>query len=252
MRKFFLALLIFNLFLSLTTTAQPLSDTIKHVKPGIVAIGIFNPTESPRVRLVGTGFVVAPGNRIVTNYHVIAAPLDSNRQEQYVVLSGLGGQVLQHTIQKQDAALAYDLAILHIEQSLPQLTLHRSDKLVTEGVEIAITGFPITQVLGLYPATHRGIVAAHTPIAIPVDNSANLHAAAVRRLGAPYLVYQLDLTAYPGNSGSPLYLAATGEVIGIINQVHIKSTREAVLSDPSGITYAIPVQHLINLLEQPN
>ena len=39
---------------------------------------------------------------------------------------------------------------------------------------------------------------------------------------------------------------------GIINQVYIKSTREAVLSDPSGITYAIPVQHLINLLEQPN
>jgi len=252
MRQFFFCLLIFKLFFPLAISAQPLSDTIKQVKTGIVAIGIFNPTASPRVRLVGTGFVVTPGNRIVTNYHVIAAPLDSNRQEQYVVLSGQGGEVVQHYIQKQDTAMAYDLAILHIEQTLPQLTLHRSNTLATEGAEVAITGFPITQVLGLYPATHRGIVAAHTPVAIPVDNSANLHAAAVRRLGAPYLVYQLDLTAYPGNSGSPLYLATSGEVIGIINQVHIKSTREAVLSDPSGITYAIPVQHLINLLEQPN
>jgi serine protease Do len=252
MRMFLVGLLIFNLFLSQTTTAQPLSDIIKQVKPGIVAIGIFNPTASPRVKLVGTGFVVAPGNRIVTNYHVVAAALDSNRQEQYVVLSGQGSQVVQHTIQKQDTAMAYDLTILHIEKSLPPLTLHRSNNLVDEGTDVAITGFPITQVLGLYPATHRGIIAANTPVAIPADSSANLHAAAVRRLAAPYLVYQLDLTAYPGNSGSPLYLAASGEVIGIINQVHVKSTREAVLSEPSGITYAIPVQHLINLLEQPN
>ena len=63
------------------------------------------------------------------------------------------------------------------------------------------------------------------------------------------MVYQLDATAYPGNSGSPLYHASSGEVIGVINKVYVKSTREAVLSDPSAITYAIPIRFLLPLLQ---
>lgn len=234
------------------TIAEQLVNTITTVKPSIVAIGIYNPTSSPRVRLVGTGFVVQPGNQIVTNYHVIASALDQSRQETYVVLSGHGQQIIQHHVTHQRAAPAYDIAVLTIEQRLPALTLYQQTSLIAEGTTVAFTGYPITQVLGLYPATHRGIVAAHTPVAIPADHSANLQAAAIRRLGAPYLVYQLDATAYPGNSGSPLYLPTTGKVIAIINQVHIKSTRESVLSDPSGITYAIPVQYLLQLLESSN
>lgn len=248
MRIFFIILLLLQA--SALKAQQPLSTTIQQVKPAIVAIGIHNPTGSPRTRLVGTGFVVPPGNQIVTNYHVIASPLDTNRQEEYVVLSGQGNQIVQHKVLQQRSALAYDLAVLTIQQRLPALTLLSTPELVAEGTEIAFTGFPITQVLGLHPATHRGIIAAQTPVAIPADNSANLHAAAIRRLGAPYLVYQLDATAYPGNSGSPLYLPHSGHVIGVINQVHVKSTREAVLSDPSGITYAIPVQHLLALLSR--
>jgi S1-C subfamily serine protease len=64
------------------------------------------------------------------------------------------------------------------------------------------------------------------------------------------MVFQLDATAYPGNSGSPIYDADTGEVLGIINMVLVKSTREAALSQPSGITYAIPVRHLRALLDR--
>ncbi|MDD4863047.1 MAG: serine protease [Alishewanella agri] len=249
MRRFFLVMLLL-LQPMIVLAQQSLPTTIQQIKPAIVAIGIYNPTASPRVRLVGTGFVVNPGNQVVTNYHVVASALDTNRQEEYVVLSGQANQVVQHKILQQRSAMAYDLAVLTIQQKLPALAVRNSPELIAEGTEIAFTGFPITQVLGLYPATHRGIIAAQTPVAIPVDNSANLHAAAIRRLGAPYLVYQLDATAYPGNSGSPLYLPESGQVIGIINQVHIKSTREAVLSDPSGITYAIPVQHLLPLLSR--
>lgn len=244
--------LLFVVILSFQSSAEPLVNTIAAVKPSIVAIGVYNPTSSPRIRLVGTGFVVQPGNQVVTNYHVIASALDQNRQEVYVVLSGHGQQMSRHNITQQRSAPAYDLAVLTIEQRLPALAIYQQASLIAEGTSVAFTGYPITQVLGLYPATHRGIIAAQTPVAIPADHSANLQAAAIRRLGAPYLVYQLDATAYPGNSGSPLYLPATGQVIAIINQVHIKSTREAVLSDPSGITYAIPVQHLLPLLESSN
>lgn len=250
MRVFFSLLSFLLVTFPLLAQQNELSKTLVKIKPSIVAIGIYNPTASPRTKLVGTGFVIQPGNRIVTNYHVVATALNSAQQEGYVILSGQANQIKQHKVITQKNAIAYDLTVLSIADNLPALSLHSGPDLIAEGSDIAFTGFPITQVLGIYPATHRGIIAAHTPIVIPADQSAQLNAAAIRRLAAPYLVYQLDATAYPGNSGSPLFLPATGEVIGIVNQVHIKSTREAVLSDPSGITYAIPIQHLQTLLAE--
>ena len=62
-------------------------------------------------------------------------------------------------------------------------------------------------------------------------------------------MFQLDATAYPGNSGSPVYDPDTGEVIGVVNMVFVKSTKEAALTQPSGITYAIPSRYLVELLK---
>ena len=63
-------------------------------------------------------------------------------------------------------------------------------------------------------------------------------------------IFQLDATAYPGNSGSPVYDAATGEVVGVINMVFVKGTKESVLTQPSGITYAIPAKYLQDLVQK--
>ena len=87
-----------------------------------------------------------------------------------------------------------------------------------------------------------------TPVAIPASNARQLNLATLKRLKKPYFVYQLDATAYPGNSGSPVYNPDTGEVVGIINKVFVKQSKEAVLSNPSGITYAIPSEYLKTLL----
>ena len=65
-------------------------------------------------------------------------------------------------------------------------------------------------------------------------------------------VLQLDATAYPGNSGSPVYDPESGDVLGIINMVFVKGTKEAALTQPSGITYAIPASHLQALLAKTN
>jgi S1-C subfamily serine protease len=64
------------------------------------------------------------------------------------------------------------------------------------------------------------------------------------------MVYQLDIVAYPGNSGSPVYLSNSGDVFAVINKVFVNGTREAALSMPSGITYAIPIKHVYQLAEK--
>jgi S1-C subfamily serine protease len=64
----------------------------------------------------------------------------------------------------------------------------------------------------------------------------------------PYNVFQLDAIAYPGNSGSPLYDPGSGQVVGVINSVFVKESREAVLEKPSGITFAIPARWVQQLL----
>ena len=65
-----------------------------------------------------------------------------------------------------------------------------------------------------------------------------------------YVIFQLDGTAYPGNSGSPLYDPATAQVYGIVNSVFVQGTREQAISRPSGITYAIPSVHILSVLQQ--
>lgn len=242
------ALVIF-LLLAWPATSGQLSDTIKVVKPSVVAIAIHSPLSSPRIQFIGTGFVVGNGSQIITNYHVISRALNEERREAYVVISGSAQNMTVHPMLKRRNAPLYDLAVMEIAQSLPALTLAQDD-MAAEGTDVAFTGFPISNVLGLYPATHKGIIAAITPIAIPAQHSTELHVQALRQLREPYPVYQLDAIAYPGNSGSPLYNIKTGDVIGVINMVHVKSTREAVLSDPSGISYAIPVKHVRDLLRQ--
>jgi len=144
----------------------------------------------------------------------------------------------------------HDLAILRVEgPALPALKLASSD-LAREGQNIAFTGFPIGGALGFSPVTHRCIISSITPIALPSGNSQQLNAKQIRQLKTgSFDIFQLDATAYPGNSGSPVFDVETREVIGVINMVFIKGSKESALSAPSGITYAIPINHLWQLLE---
>lgn len=233
----------------LAAKASELSTLIPQVKPAVVAIAIYNPTSAPRLKLIGSGFAISPGNKIATNYHVIEKQLDISKNESYVVLSGHGQQPQLHQIIKTKTNREHDLAILDIKATLPSLEL-ANDDLIAEGIEVAFTGYPITGVLGLYPATHRAIVSAVTPIAIPADHSTALNPRTLKQLQQPFMVYQLDGTAYPGNSGSALYRQSDGKVVAVVNMVLVKASREAVLSDPSGITFAIPVRHLRQLMVQ--
>ena len=236
--------------LGLVAEAAELSDTIKQIRASIVAVGTYQKTRQPPANFRGTGFAVGNGHYVVTNAHVLPANLNTLKNEALTVFVGHGKNVEVRAVEIAAMDVEHDLALLRIGgKALPYMRLANSQQ-VREGQSIAFTGFPIGTVLGLFPATHRGIVAAITPIAIPAGSSQQLDPALIRRLRNPYDVFQLDATAYPGNSGSPLYDPSTGGVIGVINMVFVKGTKENVLSQPSGITYAIPSQYVQTLLKQ--
>jgi serine protease Do len=242
------------LALALASGARPAfagpEETIARIKPSVVLVGTLIKTRNPPFAFRGTGFAVGDGRLIVTNAHVTAPPMDGGAGEVLVIgIPGTQGraEIREARMVTEDASR--DLALLRIEGApLPPLAL--SDREAREGQSLLFTGFPIGSVLGPIPSTHRAMVASMPPIALPNVRAGQLTGAQIRRLSeGAFTVYQLDATAYPGNSGSPLYDADTGEVLGIINMVFVKRSREAVLSNPSGITYAIPAKHLRALMD---
>lgn len=241
-----------TIILSSSALSAQLVETIAKIKPSVVGIGVYTPTGKPRNTLQGSGFVIGNGQYVITNHHVVSEKLDESLLQELVVFIGSGKNALVRKASLVDSSKRYDLAILKIEgKPLPAMIL-ADKKLYPEGSYVAFTGFPIGAVLGLYPVTHRGIIANVSPTITPVENSASINIAMLKRLRDPYLVYQLDATAYPGNSGSALYDIETGKVIGVINKVFVQQSKEGVISNPSGITYAIPVKHVIELLEKNN
>lgn len=227
-----------------------LVDILPRIKPSIVAVGTYLPTRNPSFRFLGTGFAVG-GALVATNAHVVPNALQAEQMEVMAIAVPAGGQTAVRRAARVASDSGSDLALLRIEgPPLSSLQL-ASSSLLQEGRSVAFTGFPIGSALGLTPVTHRGIIAAVTPIVIPQANAQQLSPAVVRRItDGGFRVYQLDATAYPGNSGSPLFDVDTGEVVGVVNMVFVKGTKETVLSDPSGITYAIPVSYLRNLMNQ--
>ena len=225
---------------------------IEQIKAGVVGVGTFQRTRTPQFRFVGTGFAVDDGRSIATNAHVVAHLVESGPDAEVLAILVPAAEARQHAIVEVTRAAIdedHDLALLKLRAGrLPALKLSQDDG-VKDGDEFLFTGFPIGAVLGPFAATHRAMVSAVTPIVIPAPSSERLEPNVVRRLqrGA-FPVYQLDGTAYPGNSGSPLFDGATGEVVGVVNMVFVKGLKENALTQPSGISYAIPVRHLRELL----
>jgi S1-C subfamily serine protease len=241
---------VWTLLLSSPAPADNTISTIERVKASVVAVGTFERTRAPAFQFRATGFAVGDGSLVATNAHALPVTVDSEHRETLAIAIPAAGREPQvREAQEVVVDLGTDLAVLKISgQPLPALKLGDFDN-VREGQSVLFTGFPIGGVLGVFAATHRGMVAAITPIAIPPPVAANLDPRVVRRLmTGSFPVLQLDATAYPGNSGSPVYDPESGEVLGIINMVFVKGTKEAALTQPSGITYAIPAKHLQALM----
>ncbi|NML14766.1 S1C family serine protease [Azohydromonas caseinilytica] len=238
---------------SLPPAMAQLTALIPKVKPAVVVVGSWRATDNPRLGFRGTGFVVGDGRRVLTNAHVLPEALPSEAAAPLAIgiprRRGEGAEVRRATLLALDRR--HDLALLAIEGTpLPTLPLAAARE-VPEGTEVGFTGFPIGGALGYSPVTHRGIVSAVTPASLPQASAQQLSNQAIRELReGPFELYQLDATAYPGNSGSPVFDAASGEVVAVLNMVFVKAGRESALTQPSGISYAIPIAHAHELLRR--
>jgi serine protease Do len=232
-----------------------LEELIVSSKPSVVAVGVFNPTASPRFTFRGTGFAAGQGNLVVTNAHVLPDPLPAGGVAGNLAVLVKAGSSGGENSQLRGAALldvdrGHDLALLRIDGApLRPLPLAEAGR-AREGMAGAIIGFPIGGALGFTPVTHRGIVSSITGIALPAPSAQALNPQAVNRLRqGSFDIYQLDATAYPGNSGGPVFDVESGAVIAVINMVLVKGSKETALTFPSGISYAIPVRFVAELLK---
>jgi serine protease Do len=232
--------------------AADLPSLISTMKASVVPVGTFNPTDSPRFGFKGTGFVVGDGSLIVTNFHVLPEFVRKDGPTALVIVANGNkgeGQVRRVNVVATDRVR--DLALLQLEGS-PMTPLALDEVPAREGQNIALMGFPIGSALGFAPVTHRGIVSSITTAALPAPTADRLDPRAVAALrSGNFEVFQLDATAYPGNSGGPLFDAESGRVLGIMNMVLVKAGRESAISSPTGISYAVPVSALRDLMKAP-
>jgi len=226
-----------------------LADTVSVVGRSIVAVGTYQAMRRPPSVFLGTGFAVADGRHILTNAHVLPEKLDKAHREALVAFVGRGSEVQARELEEVLRDEDHDVVLLRFRGE-PLSPLKVDPGPAREGQDIAFTGFPIGMVLGLYPVTHRGIISAVSPMAIPVKSGQGLTPDLVQRLKDTFDVYQLDATAYPGNSGSPLFHPDTGRVLGIVNKVLLTHGKEKALEAPSGITFAVPIIHAVNLMKR--
>ena len=224
---------------------------IAGTKASVLPVGTFNATDSPRFGFRGTGFVVGDGTLVATNFHVLPEGAERDNGPVMMVMvsrSAESGQLRRARVVATDRS--HDLALLRLEGAALQALPLEEPGAAREGQAVALMGFPIGGTLGFAPVTHRGIIASITTAALPAATANQLDPRALLRLReGNYELFQLDATAYPGNSGGPLLNADTGKVLGVVNMVLVKGGRESALSHPTGITYAVPVRHLHELLK---
>ena len=231
---------------------------IAKVKPSVVIVGVYKNTNSPRFGLKGSGFVVGKENQghanlVITNAHVLQSLADEDPGAMLAIQ--VRGEQNEWQIRQAEVIevdKVHDLALLRFGGPAVSALMVRDSRAIQEGQAVAFMGFPIGGALGFSPVTHRGMISSISAVALPTATAHQLNEKAILSLrGAnTFNIFQLDGTAYPGNSGGPVFDPDSGDVLGVVNMVFVKGTRESALTNPSGISYAIPSLFVLRLLER--
>ncbi|MDY7022747.1 MAG: HhoA/HhoB/HtrA family serine endopeptidase, partial [Cyanobacteriota bacterium] len=175
------------------------------------------PESNQRVRRgTGSGFIVAPDGRLITNAHVVDGA-------DIVQVTLNDGRIYEGKVKGVDDLT--DVAAIKIDvKDLPIAPMGHSDGIVPGQWAIAIgnpLGLDNTITVGIISATGR----SSSQVGIPKKR--------VRFI-------QTDAAINPGNSGGPL-LNAQGEVIGV---------NTAIRANAQGLGFAIPIETAVRIANQ--
>jgi S1-C subfamily serine protease len=200
----------------------PIVELIAAVKPSVVAVGGAG-------GFVGSGFAVGEGAHVLTALHTLRGISGG-----LAVRAGQGDAARMVRATQVASDPDNDLALLKIEgEALPPLRLFLGRQL-SEGEEVALSGFPADPGHGAYPVTHRGVISSVRP---------------VPGLAAqPVTAYQLDATGFSGAAGGPVVDPADGAVVGVINEAYSPGGVSA--PERPGISFAMPIAPAIALLKK--
>lgn len=140
----------------------------------------------------GSGFLISPAGHILTAYHVIAGA------HSVTFRRGNSLPPVEATYLGGDEAA--DLAILKIEgNDFPFAKLAPPGFELRLGMSLGLLGYPMGEAFGTEYTFTGG----------PLSS--------IRTSPQGVSIFQIDLSAYPGNSGGPVFLWQTGEVIGVLS-----------------------------------
>jgi len=185
--------------------ADTLEDLAAEALPAVVLLDVSTAADSRQ----GSGFLVRPDGRILTNHHVI-------RDARGIRVKLANGDVYDH-VKILGVDERRDLAVIQIAGfDLPYLLLGNSDS-VRIGHPVVHIGSP----LGLENTVSTGIVSGR------------------RQEPAGYQLIQVSAPASVGSSGGPV-LSQGGRVIGVA---------AAQLRSGQNLNFAVPINYARGLLE---
>lgn len=192
---------------------KPFSDVFETRSSSVVgvmavAVDPFRVTGRVQPR-VGSGFVIEPGDLVVTNSHLVYAA-------KIVIVKTKDGKQIPATLAGADPIL--DVAVLKLQQSEPRLEpIPFAD---SDSLRVGEPVMAIGNALGLGQTATVGVISGLNRV-LPLSTMSYL---------LPFI--QTDAAVNPGNSGGPL-LNACGEAAGITT---------AVLKAAQGVAFAVPAR----------
>ncbi len=171
------------------------------------------PDSEPRVRGVGSGFILNADGYVMTNAHVV-----EGADEVFVTLTD--DREFKAKIIGTDKRT--DVALVKIEAS----------------------GLPVVRIGGIEQLkVGEWVIAIGSPFGLDNTVTAGIVSAKARETGEYLPFIQTDVAINPGNSGGPL-INMRGEVVGINSQIYSRS------GGFMGISFAIPIDEASRVADQ--
>ena len=166
----------------------------------------------------GTGFAVADGSSVITNFHVV-----DGCKSVHIANVGVG---LIKTVDP-----ANDIAIIQPPRPISRPLRFRTGDPLKPGEDIIVIGFPLRGLLSSSPTVTTGIV----------SSLAGLRDDRTR--------FQISAPVQPGNSGGPV-LDKSGNVVGmVVSKLNVLRIARMTGDIPQNVNFAIPVSIIASVLD---